>query len=96
MQKYNKVVVCCPAELVTGGPELLHQFVHHLTEQGVDAHITYYPFCSKHSTPEAYKHYKINIISLSEIEASEDILIVIPETATQISKRFPYNSIAIW
>ena len=61
MQKYNKVVVCCPAELVTGGPELLHQFVHHLTEQGVDAHITYYPFCSKHSTPEAYKHYKINI-----------------------------------
>ena len=96
MQKYNKVVVCCPAELVTGGPELLHQFVHHLTEQGVDAHITYYPFCSKHSTPEAYKHYKINIISLSEIEASEDILIVIPETATQISKRFPNNSIAIW
>ena len=60
MQKYNKVVVCCPAELVTGGPELLHQFVHHLTEQGVDAHITYYPFALSIQLPKL-----INIIKLT-------------------------------
>ncbi|WP_157035349.1 hypothetical protein [Psychromonas ingrahamii] len=43
----KKVFVICPGNIVTGGPELLHQFVQALNVSGADAKIIYYPFKKK-------------------------------------------------
>ena len=57
----KKIFVVCPANLVTGGPELLHQFVDSLNTQGADAYLLYYPFDSNALVPNAYQMYDVKI-----------------------------------
>lgn len=54
----TKVFVPCPAGAITGGAELLHQIVHILNNNGVDAYIYYYGDNS-HTIPEDYSIYNI-------------------------------------
>jgi hypothetical protein len=32
MQQFKKILVVCPADTVTGGPEALHQLVAHMSD----------------------------------------------------------------
>lgn len=89
----KKVFVFCPGAVVTGGPELLHQLVHVLSGYGIDAKITYYPLCENFSVPENYAHYGV---SQGRPENTPDELIVLPETATGMSKEYLAANIAIW
>lgn len=90
----TKVYVCCPKGIVTGGPELLHQFVHSLRIKGIDAYILYYPFDEKCVTPIPYQHYNIEIGQYENIE--DDSLIILPEVATSLSRYFRCQKKAIW
>ena len=40
----SNIYVLCPGNVVTGGPELLHQLVDTLNCNGKNASIVYYPF----------------------------------------------------
>ncbi|EIW6461484.1 hypothetical protein MF479_005047, partial [Escherichia coli] len=92
--KYTSVHVCCPGNIISGGPELLHQFVHELRQNGVDAHIIYFPFEQLYDTPALYSHYDIAKSNINEIK-KEDI-VFIPETATYLINRISCENIAIW
>ncbi|MFQ1802256.1 hypothetical protein ACK36F_07500 [Aeromonas veronii] len=90
----KRVIVCCPGNCVTGGPELIHQFIDALSTRGVDANVAYYPFNEEFNIPEPYKKYAINVIRLEDIQ--NDDLVVLPEVATKFVKKFPENNIFIW
>ena len=90
---YTRILVCCPGSVITGGPELLHQLVHELRTLGHDAYITYYPFNQQWNQPIEYTVYDAPQIPFSDIHGQ---LIVIPETATWISRRVNYADLAIW
>ena len=38
------IYVLCPHMVLSGGPELLHQFVFYLNSSGVESYITYYGY----------------------------------------------------
>lgn len=65
VNKNSKIYVHCPAGIVTGGAELLHQLVSTLRENGCDAYIVYYG-TNTHEIPSEYSCYSLRI--------SEDIL----------------------
>lgn len=54
----TKIYVPCPAGVVTGGAELLHQLVDYLRNHNRDAYIVYFG-SSNHIVPDDYKCYNI-------------------------------------
>ncbi|MBO1035811.1 MULTISPECIES: hypothetical protein [Delftia] len=90
----RKIFVVCPGGVVTGGPELLHQLVHELREIGLNAFISYYPFEIEFKTPEPYS--SIYNITIAKPEKSEHNIMVIPESATRLAKKYDPMQIIIW
>lgn len=72
----TKYFVYCPAGIVTGGAELLHQLVDVLNRNGGNAYIVYYG-SSEHRIPNDYKKYNINLAD--SIDDSEENIVVIFE-----------------
>ncbi len=74
----TKVYVMTPANVATGGPELLHQLVYHLrNDLGIDAYMYYFP--ENHTNPvhPDYKNY--NNPYENYIEDKEENILIIPE-----------------
>lgn len=91
----NSVVVICPGNSVTGGPELIHQFVDSINKKGGDAKILYYPFDDKFEVPKAYLNYNVRVCNLNEIQGQTPHF-VIPEIATRYIKELPSSDFHIW
>lgn len=89
----DKIIVCCPGNCITGGPELLHQLVSELRAQGKEAFISYYPFVERYTTPQPYSHYNT---PQNAIVDTPDTLIVFPETATRLITDMRHSRIGIW
>jgi hypothetical protein len=88
-----KLVVVCPANAVTGGPEAMHQLVHiaNHVERG-SAAILYWPF-APHTTPQPYQHYVCPKILRDQVP--EDALVVLPEIWPEMAHTFK-NRCALW
>lgn len=91
----NKVFVLCPGDVVTGGPELIHQFVDCLNKDGDVASIVYYPFESDFSVPEPYKHYNVNVRKFGEVNFTGES-VVLPEIITGYKRYFTESNVFIW
>lgn len=72
---HTKVFVYCPATVVAGGAELLHQLVHVLNNHNIDAYIVYYDGVS--GVPTEYEKYNLKISP--KIEDLDENIIVIHE-----------------
>ena len=88
-----KLVVVCPANAVTGGPEAMHQLVHtaNHVERG-SAAILYWPFLPQ-TTPQPYQHYVCPKILRDQVP--EDALVVFPEIWPDVAHTFK-NRCALW
>ncbi|WP_192458687.1 hypothetical protein [Musicola keenii] len=91
----KKVFVFCPGGVVTGGPELLHQFTHELRNAGVDAQMIYYPIGKEYSVPERYQHYDVKISRFDRAQIKDQI-VVVPEVVTVFLNSLPRCSAFIW
>lgn len=89
----NKIFVCCPANIVTGGPELLHQLVSELRAQGHEAYITYLPHDQSNKTPGQYMHYRV---AISALEDTPGNVVIFPEIFTQEAARISRAKAVIW
>ncbi len=80
---YNKIYVLCPAGVKSGGPELLHQLVFHLTRLGADAYIVYISESDteriKQCHPDFIKYVSGRVCKQENIEFSTGNAMVIPE-----------------
>ena len=91
----SNIYVLCPGNVVTGGPELLHQLVDTLNCNGKNASIVYYPFDSTFEVPDSYKHYNVNCQVFKEINFDEHA-VIIPEIITGFKRYFPRSQVYIW
>jgi hypothetical protein len=90
----SPVFIFCPADVVTGGPELLHQLADTLNGAGIPAKMVYYPFSAEHRTPPAYQRY--NAPTGSHEEVGRGTRVVFPEVACELAMGFPDASIHYW
>ena len=88
-----KLVVVCPADAVTGGPEAMHQLVHvaNQVERG-SAAILYWPFLPQ-TTPQPYQHYVCPKILRDQVPSGA--VVVFPEIWPEIAHTFK-NRCALW
>lgn len=88
------VYVICPANAVTGGPEVLHQLVQSINEAGGSAFIVYHPFNVEHKVPAPYVKYNTPLAMRRDIP--EGAQVVIPEMWPGMIDRFPGCKINFW
>jgi len=87
------IVVICPAGVVTGGPEALHQLVDAIRRQGEDAAILYTPDAAA-ATTAAYRHY--DAPSLGHGAIPPGALVVVPETLPHLVAELAGFQKAMW
>ncbi len=93
----RKVYVLCPANLVTGGPEALHQMVYYLRRDGIDANIVYVDIKNRHyRIPDAYAVYTESYLLPCDIEDSDENALVVPETLHFITAQYKHLRKYIW
>jgi hypothetical protein len=99
----TQIYIACPANLVTGGPELLHQLAYNLKKHfNVNAKLLYYDFNpAKYPNPvhSEYKQYNILYVQhIQQLKDKEHNLLIVPELASGIELLCRFNKIrkAIW
>ena len=92
MGRFQRIYVVSPGNLVTGGPEALHQLVDALRQQGHRAFISYYGD-GPALIPDPYRQY--TIVSRRPRDAAGN-LIVVPEVLTHLIRSFRQSSCAVW
>lgn len=93
MARFKKIFVVAPSGGVTGGPELLHQLVYTLRNQGQEAYISYFPFDGEQVCPEPYKKYGVIAVP---VEDSPENAVIVPEVYTGLAKRFKKAKSIVW
>lgn len=86
LESQHSYYVVCPAGIVSGGPELAHQFCYELNELGVKAKMFYLKTGSllpvDMSAPEKYERYNTNPVTNQADVEREDSIVVYNESMT--------------
>lgn len=102
MKKYvltsKELYVLCPANVKTGGPELLHQFVYVLNSNGVNAHIVYIlSEKDKNITiNKEYKKYVTTFYTEKDVLDDKENVIIIPETLFKYISKWKNIQQVMW
>lgn len=94
--KNNSIInVICPANIATGGPELLHQLVYKLNNLGLNTFMYYYNR-ERNINPihDSYKNY--NNPYVDKIEDNLDNIIIVPEVRTNMIYHYRNIQKVIW
>lgn len=93
--KNVNIYIRCPAMIVTGGPELLHQLCYKLNVFGYNAWMFYRNCKENHSpTPDRYKKYNTSYVT--ELCDDKNQIVIVPETAIEDFFKFPESRKIIW
>lgn len=93
-QSSRRIVIICPGEVVSGGPEALHQLGATLWEAGQDVAMCYFPFERNYEiSPEAYRAYGVPVCKFDDIGDAE---VVLPEARTGLARLFLPEKTRIW
>lgn len=90
---FNKIQVVCPANVVTGGPESLHNLVAVISSLGFSASIVYYPFNRAADISSPYQKYEVKTELL---EDQTNNLIIFPEIYCMEALKIKHATAAIW
>ncbi|WP_269621002.1 hypothetical protein [Zhongshania sp. BJYM1] len=94
-KEFDIVYVAAPANQASGGPELLHQLVATLRNNGVEAFIYYYRRVSgRDPIHEEFKGY--GNLYVDFIDDSPRNILIAPETQTDILDNYKYVKKSIW
>lgn len=101
MTSQSKIYVFAPENLITGGPELLHQLVDYLTRKGKEAYIVYahakagnWVISDTAEVPEPYAAYNVRIAR--EVEDCSINIVVLPEIMYTIALQTKNSKIYYW
>jgi len=89
----TKIFVYCPANVVTGGAELLHQLVDLLNRNKLNAYIVYYGDDIS-EVPSAYNMYDIKVTE--EIIDNLENIVVFYEAVFNKIKLVRYSQVCLW
>ena len=87
----SEVLVVCPANCATGGPECLHAFTSELNKAGAKARLWYWDIQSYPPMPDEYKAYNCEYVT--ELPQDFDGIVVLPEIWANKALDFPKAAI---
>lgn len=90
----SKVYVLCPANVITGGVELMHQLVDFLNNHQRLAYVVYFGESNLNVIPDAYKKYNIQVSDKAPDEESS--CIVFPEGFLYMSQPYKKAQKIFW
>lgn len=90
----STIYVACPAQLVTGGPEAMHQLYYKLKATGLNAKMFYFP--SDIEAPVADRFLQYNPVFVREIVDNSSNIIIVPEVSTDLLGAYKKIRKAIW
>lgn len=93
MRAYSRVLVICPGNAMTAGPEALHQLVAQANALGQPAQIVYHPFHRSFETPAPYRKHGAPVGRFADEPGT---LIVFPEIFTTAALRVRHAEAAVW
>ncbi len=93
MKKYKKILVVCPSNMTTGGPEALHQLVNHMVNMGLPACIVYTPFNVQSNIPQVYEKYQTPI---GKYEDEIGNIIIFPEIYPMQAMQVKKADASLW
>lgn len=91
----SKIYVYCPANVVTGGAELLHQLVDLLNNYKRTAFIVYYGNDDLNKIPESYEKYNIQV-ALNVEDHADNILIIYEAIFNKINDHKSIQKMLWW
>lgn len=96
MSSPSIVYIYCPAKVVTGGTELLHQLASSLIQKGIPAYMVYYEneqivLCD---TPKPFAIYQVQ--HSNRVTDQKDAWIVLPEVYLYLGQDFKYAKVICW
>lgn len=95
MQDNRCVYAICPANVATGGTEAIHALVHELRKLGVSAKIYYTDVKpGKGPVPQRFQRFDTPYVTI--LDDCESCSLVVPETMTDLLRRFPLMKKYIW
>lgn len=96
--KKNKIYVICPANVKTGGTELLHQLVNTLNSLEFRAHMIYIGKNkrTKIEIPKEFKKYISSYKILEQIEDKRDNIVILPEVYVNFNRKIKQCKIIVW
>jgi len=98
----TKVYIACPANVATGGPELLHQLCYHLRENlKVNAVMYYYNHNQNDKSPVYMEYIQYNNQYVLEIDNKDDDrknILIVPEVKNGLLQLAKFRSIrkGVW
>lgn len=97
MEVYKDTIIYifCPPNVVTGGPEALHQLRYYLEKEGYKAYIVY-NHTGIMTPPQRYKQYDVKTISYRNIEDKSKHILVVPEHYTYYLNYYHHIRKAVW
>ena len=91
------IYVLCPADVKTGGTELLHQLVKTLNDEKVSAKIVYTEISQEHpGMNPAFTEYADEYLREEDIADEEGNILVVPEIYCERTMRYQNLSVYIW
>lgn len=95
--KAEKIYVFCPANVKTGGPELLHQLVFILRKNGLDSYLVYSGIQNhEYKIIDEYRQYIDSYLLDNELADVAENLMIVPETNVLAHERYKNIQKAIW
>lgn len=90
---YKLILVACPGNATTAGPEAIHQLVADTNRLGQPAAVAYFPFDSSFDTPPPYRKYNAPV---SRYRDEPGNLNIFPEIVTNYALEVRQAQAAIW
>jgi hypothetical protein len=90
---YRTILIACPGNALTAGPEAIHQLAYDLIRVGHNAAVVYYPFFKDFKTPSQYAKYEVPVVKYRD---NEDELFIFPEIITTYALKIRRAEAAIW
>lgn len=93
MNKYKKILVVCPSNMTTGGPEALHQLVNHMVDLRLNAFIVYLPYDVTAKSPKAYEKYQAPVHRYEDVAGD---IIIFPEIYPMLALKVNNAKAGLW
>lgn len=96
LRQNSIVYVLCPANIQTGGTELLHQLVCALNKKNIKSYIVYFGDKSKFEISTKFSKYLYKYLTIDEINDTQNNYLITPEVSIYLLKRFSFINKVIW
>ena len=92
----NKIIIACPGNIATGGPELLHQLCFYLNKLKYNSVMYYYEIKHMTESPVHPQYKDYNNPYITKLEDEYGNIIVIPETKTKLLRKIKRGKKVFW